>query len=332
MTVAAVIPNWNHAVLLRECLDSLAAQTTPFDEILVVDNGSEDNSAAVARTAGARVLALARNEGFARAVNHGVRETTANWVAVLNNDVRLAPDWLAQILPAVQRAGAAFATGKLLQHDQPGLLDGAFDLPTRSGCVWRAGHGVPDTADWNQPRPIHSAPLAACLLRREGFLALGGLDERFESYLEDADYGIRAALAGHKGLYWPAARAWHRGSATLGSWSPRLVRLLSRNQMYLIAKHFPQDWWWQYGWPAILGQLLWGAVCLRHGTFRAWLRGKREGIGNWLALRSHAPLKASAEARALAQLLTESEAELARLGSLHGLSLVESLYLRLTGH
>jgi GT2 family glycosyltransferase len=100
-TVAAVIPHWNRRELLVALLESLRAQKPPFDEIIVADNGSSDDSAEVAERAGARVLRLGHNFGFAAAVNRGIEAARTDWVAILNNDVTLEPDWLRALLFAV---------------------------------------------------------------------------------------------------------------------------------------------------------------------------------------------------------------------------------------
>src|ERR1700722_18057899 len=96
MTVAAVVPHWNRRDLLETLLRNLREQTVAFNEVIVVDNGSTDGSAEFAERAGARVLRLGQNRGFAAAVNRGIEATGADWVAVINNDVTLAADWLAQ--------------------------------------------------------------------------------------------------------------------------------------------------------------------------------------------------------------------------------------------
>ena len=90
--VAAVIPTWNRRDLLATLLQNLAGQARPFEEIIVVDNGSTDDSAELAAGVGARVLKMGRNLGFAAAVNRGIEATDAEWVAILNNDVTLEPE------------------------------------------------------------------------------------------------------------------------------------------------------------------------------------------------------------------------------------------------
>src|ERR1700681_3858733 len=113
--VAAVIPTWNRRDLLSTLLESLNAQLRPFDDIIVVDNGSVDDSADLAQRAGATVVRLGQNLGFAHAGNRGLAEAKADWVAILNNDVTLEPEWLAKLLATAELEGAWFVTGKILQ-------------------------------------------------------------------------------------------------------------------------------------------------------------------------------------------------------------------------
>jgi len=277
--VAAVIPHWNRRDLLSAALESIAQQKRPFDEVVVVDNGSTDDSEAVARQARARFLPLGRNLGFAAAVNHGIRNTQADWIAILNNDVTLEPFWLARILQAADFPGNHFASGKILSTNDSSILDGAFDEISRGACAWRCGSGKPDSPVWNTSRTIRIAPLTAALFRRNLFDEAGLLDESFESYLEDVDFGLRCALLGRHGVYVPLAVAYHRGSATLGAWNSDTVRLISRNQVLLAAKHYSG----QPRFPILAGQLLWGFVALRHYKGWAYCKGKLAG---WRAARS----------------------------------------------
>jgi GT2 family glycosyltransferase len=273
-TVAAVIPHWNRRELLVALLESLRAQERPFDEIIVVDNGSSDDSAEAAERAGARVLRLGRNLGFAAAVNRGIEAVQTDWVAILNNDVTLDPHWLGALLEAASRESARFATGKILRAGAPGTIDGTFDEISRGACACRCGSGKPDGPWWNQPRPIRFAPMTAALFRRDLFREVGTLDESFGSYLEDVEFGLRCALAGRGGVYVPAAVAHHRGSATLGEWHPDTVRRIARNQILLAAKHFRG----QPRFPIAAGQLLWGLLAFRHGRGWSYLRGKIDGL------------------------------------------------------
>jgi GT2 family glycosyltransferase len=299
--VAAVIPTWNRRDLLATLLRNLAAQARPFEEIIVVDNGSEDDSAELAARAGARVLNMGRNLGFAAAVNRGIEAADTEWVAILNNDVTLEPDWLTKLLDAAAGEDISFATGKILQAANHQLVDGTFDEISRGGCASRCGSGKPDGPAWNQTRPIRVAPMTAAIFRRQLFRDLGGLDETFGSYMEDVEFGLRCALAGRGGLFVPSAIAYHRGSATLGEWNRDTVWRIARNQVLLSAKHFRGQPWW----PIVAGQLLWGMVALRHGRGSAFVRGKIAGMRE--ARRMTRPSTNEYTRKVLAEVLESSE-------------------------
>jgi GT2 family glycosyltransferase len=322
--VAIVIPTWNRAALLAEAIESLGRQTYPIDQVVVVDNGSTDDSAAVARRAGVQVISLSTNMGFAFAVNRGIEAAVAEYIGVVNNDVSLAPDWLSQIMAKLEANSSWFATGKLLNAQMPDRIDGSFDAICRGGCAWRCGHGRLDSQMWNQPRSIQLASFAAAVFRAGIFERVGPLDERFESYLEDVDFGLRCAEARLSGLYVPEAVAYHQGSATLGRWHPDTVRKIARNQVLLVAKHYPPNWILRYGWPVFIAQILWGFVALRHGALLNYLAGKVEG------LRLFREARGKHCASIPAAILDQSEQEIREIQQLTGFDLYWKLYFALT--
>jgi GT2 family glycosyltransferase len=321
--VTMVIPNWNGAALLASLLDDLKRQTHPIERVIVVDNGSTDDSAAMAERAGAEVIALGTNAGFASAVNRGIRAAGTEWIGVLNNDVSLPENWLALLMDRLASGQAWFAAGKLLDAAARDRIDGCFDAISRGACAWRCGHGRPDSPLWNQAREIRFPSFTAAVFRAQLFERAGLLDENFESYLEDVDFGLRSAAAGFQGLYVPQAVAYHRGSATLGRWHRDTVRRISRNQLLLVAKHYPEKWILRYGWPVFIAQTLWGLTALRHGCFVAYLTGKLEGLRRF---RQH---RGSGLA-GLCAILEQSESEIRELQRLTGFDLYWRLYFALT--
>lgn len=274
--ITAVIPVHNRADLLERLLITLQAQTVPVTETIVVDNASTDSAVEVARRYGCRIIAMGENTGFARAVNTGWRAASTEWVAILNSDVELDSRWLERLLAEAE--AASFATGLILHATNRTVIDGTYDLVTRAGCAWRVGHGEIRKPSFAAPAPIGIAPATACLYRRGVLQVLGGFDEKFGSYLEDVDLGLRCVREGLTGVYVPDAVAWHHGSATLGRWNPRVVRLISRNQLLLISRHYDRKLFRSCFWPILAGQLLWGVVALRHGALFAWAAGKLEGL------------------------------------------------------
>lgn len=327
-SLTIVIPTWNRRDLLARCL--AAVREGEAAQLLVVDNGSQDDSATYAEAQGAQVLRLPVNLGFAAAVNAALHTVKTPWVAILNNDVEVEPGYFTALQQAAMQSGAGWATGKILNAQQRDLLDATIDAVSRAGCPWRVGHGRQDraAAGWLGPGAARLAPLTAALFRSEVFDRIGLLDERFESYLEDVDFGLRAALAGVTGCYVDTARAYHLGSATLGPWHGDTARRLSRNQLWLIAKHFPAGWVSRYGWAVLVGQALWILVAFRHGAGWPALRGKWEALRSYREIRGEGPPANSTER--LAALLEESEQEIEAAQRATGWDSYWKWYFRLT--
>jgi hypothetical protein len=329
--VSVVIPNWNRAELLARVLEDLARQTHPIERVIVVDNGSSDDSAAVARRAGVELIALGENRGFAAAVNRGIERAgpEAAWIAILNNDVTLEPDWLERMIAGLEGGEHWFAAGKLLDAAARERMDGSFDAVCRGGCAWRCGHGRPDSEIWSRPRSIQFAPFTAALFRSDLFARAGLLDEQFESYLEDVDFGLRCAELGLTGLYVPDAVAYHMGSATLGRWHRDTVRRMARNQLLLVAKHYPQNWIKRYGWCILVAQTLWGFAALRHGNLPGYVAGKIEGVRRFRAARGEYRAKVPPVV-SFSAIIEQSEKDIRELQSLTGFDLYWRLYFALT--
>jgi GT2 family glycosyltransferase len=318
--VTIVIPVWNGRELLVRLLEKLRAQTYPIAEVLAVDNGSTDGAPEAAEQQGARLLRLGSNQGFASAVNHGVEACRTELVALVNSDVEPEPDWLARLVAALESPEVWFATGKTLSASQRNRIDGTYDLLSRAACAWRVGNGRLDGPEFSQPRPIAMAPATAAVFRTELFRRVGPLDTAFESYLEDVDFGLRCELEGLGGAYVPEAVAYHWGSASLGKWSPETVRLISRNQVYLVRKHYPFRQFW---WPILVGQLLWGFLAMRHGTGWAFAQGKLAAAARPL------PYRSSASPR-VAKILQDSELQIRETQRRTGFDFYWRVYFLLT--
>ncbi len=318
--VAIVVPVWNRADLLRNLLATISSQTLPPDQVLVIDNGSTDDAPEAARRWGATVFAMGGNQGFAAAVNRGIAASTADWIALVNSDVELYPDWLERIIKRARELGAWFAGGKILMKSDPSRIEGSFDLIARSGFAWRAGHGLPDGDEFAVERNGQLIPATAAVYRRELFTRIGNFGEIYESYLEDVDLSLRAAAAGLSGIYVPEAVCLHHGGASTSGWSHRMVYLLSRNQTVLTRRLFPRQWRYRI----LVGRLLWAALAIRHGRFAAWLQGARD------ARRVHVePVKLDGDA--LRSLIVASERRLFQMQRRFGMDLYWRLYFLFTG-
>lgn len=325
-TISVVIPTWNRADLLRAVLRNLKEQTRKPDEIVVVDNGSRDSSVEVARAEGAQLISYSENRGFAVAVNDGIRQSTGDWILILNNDVVLQPDWLERLIVSVQSEGAAFGVGKLLRPDGSNEIDGSWDLISRGAYAWRCGYGKKDGTVWSSKRPIHFAPMTAALFSRTVFDQIGFLETRFESYYEDVDFGVRCALAGIKGTYEPMAVATHMSKTTLGKSSYRVYFLSGRNQVLILAKYYSVGTLLRFAWPILVGQCLALLAAAKQRNFWAALRGKWAGLLRWRSFRTRVT---RAKRQQIEWTFTASEREIHDLQTEVGFDPYWRLYFRL---
>jgi GT2 family glycosyltransferase len=201
---ALIVLAWNQWQLTRRCLDSLLASELDQAEVIVVDNGSEDDTAAgLGAYAGRlRVVALPRNLGFVRGMNAGIAAARPDDdVVLLNNDLLFTQaDWLGRLRDAAYAAPEHGVVGcRLLGPEPEGRLyhaggfieaDELWGQQTETGLVER------DVAQFDATRRVQGIAFALAYLRRDCLERIGGLDEAFHSYFEDTDYCLRAADAG----------------------------------------------------------------------------------------------------------------------------------------
>jgi GT2 family glycosyltransferase len=270
-TVSVVIPNWNGMRWLGPCLDALNAQDPPAAEVIVIDNGSSDGSVAYLRDAHpqVRLLELGVNTGFAHAANRGVELACGDFVALVNTDVVLAPDWIARMTASLARDPTAAAGAcKMVSYDDPGVIYDAGDVLRRDGACEQRGRFRRDDGGWDEAGEVFGACAGAALYRRSVLDSLGGFDERYFAYLEDVDLALRIRLAGWRCRYEPAV-ARHAAEGSSGQLSGGHHLLVTRNTVVLVARWFPVRWL-----PYVLyRQLGWGWHALRERRLRPHLRG-----------------------------------------------------------
>jgi GT2 family glycosyltransferase len=237
--VPVLVLNLDGRRFLEPCLASLEreARQDPRLEPWLIDNGSHDGSVELvrARFPGVRVVALGENLGFAGAYDRVLRDESLlgdrPLVALLNNDARVAPGWLAPLCAAITPDDVAICGSRLLSGDglrvdhaggQVAVIGGGIDL----------GKYAPATASSDPPRATGFACGGALLLKRRAYLELGGFDPAYVIYHEDVDLGWRAWLMGYRVLHVPASVVYHEGGALMGhAESPRRLFLSQRNRM-----------------------------------------------------------------------------------------------------
>jgi len=226
--VAAIVLDINGGAMLRACLDSLAAQTLPFAEVVVWDNSET-------------------NLGFAGGNNEAWKRTTSDFVALINNDVVLDPDWLETVRAAMEEGVAAVQT--MFRGEDA------------------AGIDISDGTIRQALQPAWGVSATAALYRRA---AVGErpFDPRFFAYYEDVELCARLHESGWRTVVLPVVKATHRGSASASILGKDAQRLRTRNRYFVARLHRGVG---------RIGALLWeDAKLLVRG--RSSLRGIAEGL------------------------------------------------------
>ena len=214
---SVAVINYNGRPYLEELLGSLEIQTRRPLETLLVDNASRDESLDFVRREfpWVRVLPQKRNLGFSRAANLAAETSRGTWLALLNTDLRLEPDWLEELVASAGTdPSIAAVSSKLRLYDQPHRLNGVGGCMNRLGYTWDRGMGEEDRGQYDESREVLFACAGAALFHRSRFREAGGFDPRFFMYHEDVDLCWRLWLRGFRVVTAPGAVAYHHLSAS----------------------------------------------------------------------------------------------------------------------
>ena len=266
--ISVVVVNWNRRDLLRACLQSLKRQQVnqPF-EVVVVDNGSDDGSPQMVlnecESTKVRLLENTENRGFCAANNQGFAASDSEFVALLNNDAEAEPGWLDALVRAFDnRPDVGMAASKILVYEDPRRIDKVGHLIYRDGQNRGRGTGEVDRGQYDRVEEVLWPDGCAAMYRRSMLDEIGGFDEDFFAYADDAELGLRARIAGWKCLYVPQAVVRHHRGATLGLRSSRRLELIERKRVLLALKLFPWSLLWLNGvyFAMRLGAGAWAAM------------------------------------------------------------------------
>lgn len=265
-SITVIVVNWNNRDLLRECLFSLRRQTYKNFHVIVVDNGSIDGSIQMLDSefgGFAYLIKNARNFGFCRAVNQGIRASKSDYVALLNNDAEAHPSWLEEMTRAIDRADdVGMCAAKIMKYDPPNVIDKVGHLMYPDGQNRGRGTGQVDRGQYDTDEEAFFPDGCAALYRRSVFETAGMFDEDFFAYGDDAEMGLRARLAGWRTVYAPKAVVYHHHSQTLGAYSPKKIFFVERNRIWLAIKLFPSSVLWLNPYYAGLRFLLGGVAAI----------------------------------------------------------------------
>lgn len=256
--IDVIVLDLDGGAMLDECIASIRAQSVPANVILF-DNGSRmPTPDATARSE--------TNLGFAGGANAALRHSAAPYVALVNNDVVLDPDWLAQVRDALDRDPQLAAVQTIIRRPpgEEGIrIDGA-GIDISDGTFRQIGHG----STIGSPLAVAWGISATAALYRREAIGEHFFNERFFAYYEDVELCARLRAAGWRIAVLPVVAATHRGSTTAPLLGRNALRLRTRNR-YLVAR--------MHRGVGRIGALLWeDAGLLLQG--RTSLRGIGEGL------------------------------------------------------
>lgn len=270
---AIIVLHYEKIPLTAECCKTLVAQKEKA-RIIVVDNGSPSHGEAELRAslpAGVEVLRLPRNLGFGGGMNAGIRRAlevpATDSILFLNNDTRCPPEMVG----AMREALAADPALGLVGCDMEGA-GGGESAP--------AGYRLGKVFGYPRPCRPGEAPdyvQASCiLLPRDVAEALGGFDEDYRFFFEDADLSLRVRRLGRRIAVAPGVRIFHYGSATIGSNDGRKAAWFRTGHRIFLRK------WYSFprlrALPPFLGALAWHLVHGRFGLVAGSWRGYFETL------------------------------------------------------
>ena len=241
--VTIIIVNWNGRTYLPDCLDSLAGQSFRDFEVVLVDNGSMDESVAFVKEhyPWVKLVTLNENTGFSSGNNHGLEHADGSYIVTLNNDTRADPDWLQIMVETAETNPDVGMVGcRICSFDDPDIIDSIGMGICRDGMSrGRFRNRRWSSLKMREVEDILFPSACAALYRRAMIDEIGFFDDDFFAYAEDSDLGLRARLAGWKAVSATRAVVFHKYSRSSGSFSPLKVYLVERNHYWVVLKNFP---------------------------------------------------------------------------------------------
>ena len=252
MKVAIVILNWNGKNFLEKFLPSVFAYNSTFSEIIVADNASSDDSVSFLKSKypQVRIIHNANNGGFAKGYNDALKFVEAEYYVLLNSDVEVTPNWIDAVVEIMDRDKSivacqpkikAYSNKKLFEY--AGAAGGFIDKYGYPFCRGRILDTLEeDIGQYNDVREIFWATGACLFVRAELYHKVNGFDEDFFAHMEEIDLCWRLKNLGYKVMYCPDSTVYHVGGGTLNKTSPKKTYLNFRNNLILLCKNHPPQY------------------------------------------------------------------------------------------
>lgn len=250
--VAVIILNWNGSAMLRRFLPDVIANTDPaIGQVIVADNGSDDDSLEVLASEfpQVEVMRLDRNYGFAEGYNRAIARVSAPYTLLLNSDVAPAPGWLAPLVEYMDaNPGVGACQPKIRSVSDPALFEyagasgGYLDRNGYPYCRGRIFDSIEeDRGQYDTISDIDWATGAALMIRTELYRQAGGLPSSFFAHMEEIDLCWRLQAMGWRIAVVPQSVVMHLGGGSLPATSPHKTYLNFRNNLLLLHRNLPDS-------------------------------------------------------------------------------------------
>lgn len=261
--VSVVVVCWNSKQHLPVCLGSLRLQAYPSVEVIVVDNGSTDGSREYVESEhpGVRVHAIDRNVGYAPANNAGFRVAKGEYLVVLNPDTEVEPDFVSELVVAVDQDGVGLATSRICYFDDRDRVNACGNEVHLTGIGYCRGLDQP-AGEFDMPAMVPSVSGCAFMIRRDVLDRIGGFDDDYFTYVEDSDLSLRAHLAGYRIAFAPKSIVYHKYALRM---TPQKLYFIERNRRLTLIKNFRWGTLVALLPPLVLTGLLMWTYCVLHG-------------------------------------------------------------------
>lgn len=243
--VAIILVNFNGEKFQNECIQSIKNMDYKDYDIVIIDNGSTDDSIKKAKEAFDNLIIIetGKNNGVAKGNNIGIKYAIDNnyeYVLLLNNDTEVAPDMLTNMMK--KASSNTLVTCKMYFYEpNNSLWCAGGKINWNRGTTTHFGEDELDTGQYNESKFVEFTPTCCLLIHRNVFEKVGFMDEKYFMYYDDTDFCVRANNAGFKIWYESSAKLWHKVSSSSGGSESKLcIYYLTRNRLYFINKHCKQ--------------------------------------------------------------------------------------------
>ena len=238
--VSFIIINWNGRKFISSCIDSILNQSNKSFEVIIVDNASTDGSVNFLKKQfpEVKIVELKKNYGFATGNNIGFKESSGEYIALINNDAVLDKSWLENMVSMIEGSKqTGFCSSKIIITNTDDI-DSIGDKFTTAFAGTKVGE-YQSHKNFLKPIKMHGVCAAAALYKREMINDIGFFHDIFFLNHEDTDLNMRAWLSGWKCYFTPDAIAYHDVNRSIGTLSDTSVYHFSRNNIWVWLINVP---------------------------------------------------------------------------------------------